>query len=116
MSEEVANPVELLFEVSQLDQRIARVIAQRRQQLGTIQDRSRQFDESKVAFEQATVNANAVRDRYDVEQKEIRADREKLKARRKALSTFNNHKVQQGALVEIERSERLISAREESLF
>jgi predicted nucleic acid-binding Zn-ribbon protein len=116
MSEEVANPVELLFEVSQLDQRIARVIAQRRQQLGTIQDRSRQFDESKVAFEHATVNANAVRDRYDLEQKEIRADREKLKARRKALSTFNNHKVQQGALVEIERSERLISAREESLF
>jgi predicted nucleic acid-binding Zn-ribbon protein len=116
MSEEVANPVELLFEVAQLDQRIARVVAQRRQQLGAIQDRTKEFDEAKVAFEQATVNANAVRDRYDFEQKEIRADREKLKARRKSLSTFNNHKVQQGALVEVERAERLIGAREESLF
>jgi hypothetical protein len=116
MSEEVANPVELLLEIAQLDQRIARVVAQRRQQIGAIQERTKQFEAAKVAFEQATTNANAVRDRYDLEQKEIRVDREKLKARRKALSTFNNHKVQQGALVEIERAERLISAREESLF
>jgi uncharacterized protein len=116
MGEELSNPVERLLEISLLDQRIARVVAQRRQQLATIQEKTKELEEAKKIVDEAILTANSVRDRYDLEQREIRAEREKLKARRKALSTFNNHKIQQSALLEIERNDRLIGVREESLF
>jgi predicted nucleic acid-binding Zn-ribbon protein len=116
MNNEEGNSLERLHKVAQLDQRIARVVAERRKQLSGLQELSRLLEEARVEFDEATKKADLVRQRYDQEQREIKVEREKLKGRRKALATFNNHKVQQSALVEIERNERIISAREESLF
>jgi predicted nucleic acid-binding Zn-ribbon protein len=108
--------LKVLNKIVALDQRIARIIGERKRQIQTLKDRTVFYEEAKAAHEKASEAASVVRERYDQEEKALKEERERLRGRRKAVSSFSNYKVQQSALQELERAERLLSVREESLF
>lgn len=112
----LGGSLKVLMQVVALDQRIARVVAERKRQIKLLKERTAFFDEAQKEYESAKSATQEVRDRYDKEEAGLKEEREKLKGRRKALATFSNYKVQQSALQELERAERLLAVREESLF
>lgn len=111
---EEKSVIDTLLKLSELDSSLARVLAEKSRQLNDIEVAKQKLDDLTLRFETVKGEFDTVRNSYNSEEKWIKEEKEKLKDRRKALSTFSNYKIQQNAQQEIQRAERLISAREDS--
>ncbi len=116
MSEDYRVTLLNLKELSALDAKIAGIKSQRKQLQNQIIEKQKLVDNAKHLAAQK-INAHRSK-RKDSEEKEsfLKAERNKLADRRKALQSLQNHKLIQAAEREIDATGRQLNAQEEVLL
>lgn len=116
MTEQNKTLLSRLIDLSKVDVSLARIKAEKRKLETELQGlhASMQKDENDRAQKQKLLDEKSTR--YSKEEKRLKEEWEKLAARRKALNSLANHKLQQSAEKEIEHASREIKASEETLL
>lgn len=116
MSETHATLLSNLVEISKIDSKLAQIAAERKKIETDLKERSVLI--RKLEGEQGTKGKTHLDKQtlYAKEERRIKNEREALIARRKALHTLNNYKLQQAAEKEIEASSKQLDQHEEILL
>lgn len=116
MSEQVAALIAKFRQISELDLKLAQALAEKNKLNQKIEDQQKLVnDQEQKCLE--TVNALQEKERHQVNQeKHIKAEREKLDQRRRALKTLNDYKLQEKAEKEIDHANRQLSVQEDQLI
>ena len=116
MTGDKANLLSNLIVISRLDSSLARMAAERKRIEAEIGAKQAALRRINAECESKTRAVEERRAQYLREEKGIKEESEKLVARRKALTTLSNYKLQEAAGREIEHAARHLSVREESLL
>ena len=108
--------LDMLRKLSLLDERLTRVLAERKGALEKLDVLKKRSKEARSRRDQSRSLYENLKLRYDAEEREIEAEQKGLESRRRALSTFSNYKVHQSASAEVERARKLLEARQDSLL
>lgn len=104
-----------LKELSEVDAALLRLLSERKKletQFRSLNDEIEKLKKDVVALQ---AKAKQSKFNYDLETKKVRDERDKLAARRRALATLGNYKLQQAAAKEIDAAETEVSAHEDTL-
>lgn len=110
------NLLSNLVLISQIDAAMARMAAERKRlenEAAALKAKLRSGEGDRQSREKALKDKKI---RLQREEKSLKEEQEKLIARRKALTTFSNYKLQQAAEREIEHASRQLRIREEALL
>ncbi len=117
MAEQNKNPLlGKLLELSKVDVALARIVAEKKKletDLLAAHASLKKEELAKIHKQKISDEKNAS---YTKEEKRLRDEWDKLSARRKALSSLNNYKLQESGEKEIEHASRQIKSQEESLL
>lgn len=105
-----------LIEVGKLDASLAHIFSEQELALKKYTTVKMQLNKKAVALSDKSSLLNEKKSKYETEERQIKEERDKLVARRKAISTFNDYKVQQTAQKEVEYASKQLDQREENLF
>jgi uncharacterized protein len=112
----IGDTLELMLKLSIIDEALVRILAEKKKCSADLETAKQQTVQALQHLEQVKQVVGKVKSKFEEEDSWIKIEREKIKSRRKAISTFSGYRVQQNALTEVERTEELISAREDSLL
>ena len=116
MTEKSPNLLRELFSLSSVDGSIAHIALERKKYERELEELKKSV---KANSDLLTAKKDALtkkKDQVTKEEKSIKEENEKLNARRNALSTLTNYKLQQGAEREIDHAAKLVEEREEALL
>ncbi len=112
----IASLLQTLTELGKIDGAVARILAEKKRTESSLQLQRQLLKKLQGEFDARSKVLEEKRGRYNKEEKFLKDEREKLIARRKALASQNNYKLQQAAEREIEHNSRVLNAREEALI
>jgi uncharacterized protein len=116
MSETSRNLIKIITELSSIDKALTTVERERKQIERELEEKKNVVKRAKELRESKKKQTEERKTRSNREERAIRDENDKLIARRKALSTLNNYKLQQAAEREIEGVAHQLSVREEGLL
>lgn len=105
-----------LIQLSKIDVALARIKAERKKLEADVLSLHGAIKKEEQERQGKSKTHDEKKGRYQKEEKRLRDESEKLVARRKALTTLNNYKLQQSAEKEIEHAARQITSQEEALL
>jgi len=116
MTEVKQNLLSALVLISKIDASLARLEAQRTSLESEITGHQAALKKAQLEQELKDKLLADKKARLQREEKSLKEEQEKLVARRKALTTFSNYKLQQAAEREIDHASRQLRVREEALL
>lgn len=108
--------LETLHSLGEVDASLARVRAEVITLRNELQEKRAELESKRAAKTDIETNLSTKREKFRQEERRLKEESQKLVDRRKALSSFNNYKVQQSAQKEIEQTAKQISQQEEKLL
>ncbi len=116
MPDESQTPLQKLVLLSKIDVAIAQIEAERKKSEAALTTKRTALKTLKDQLNAKQTVSDDRKSRCSKEEKSIKEEQDKLVARRKALASFGNYKVQQAAEKEIEQVSKGLSAREDQLL
>ena len=116
MTERSGAPLRQLIALGKIDNALAGILAEKKRLAEKLSRKTTELRQAENALGTRHRSYADRKSRFDKEESAIKEEREKLIARRKALASLNNYKVQQSAEKEIEHANRQLSVREEALL
>ncbi len=116
MTESKRTPLQNLIALGKVDISLAKILFEKKQLTEKFAKKTTELRQAENALAGKMRTYNERKARFDKEETAIREERDKLVARRKALASLNNYKVQQAAEKEIEHANRQLAVREDSLL
>jgi predicted nucleic acid-binding Zn-ribbon protein len=116
MPEDSQTPLQKLVLLSKIDVALAQIDAERKKSELTLAAKRTTLKTLKDQLTAKKAVSDDRKSKYNKEEKAIKEEQDKLVARRKALASFGNYKVQQAAEKEIEQVGKMLSAREDQLL
>lgn len=113
---ETRTPLRNLIALGKIDHSTARILADKKHLSDKLNKNTAELRQAQANLASRMRVYNERKARFDREEQAIREEREKLVARRKALASLNNYKVQQAAEREIEHANRQLATREEAML
>ena len=110
------NLITQLLKISKIDASLASIKAERKKLEDGIASTLAAIKKDDIERQSKTKIHDDKKARYQKEEKRIRDERDKLIARRKALTSLGNYKLQQAAEKEIDHASRQIGTQEEGLY
>lgn len=116
MSTSQPGLLKILISLAKIDKSLAQILAERKQMQDSISASLLQLKNGEADFSNRSRLLNDKKSMYQKEEKKLKEEREKLVARRKALSTLSNYKLQQAAEREIDAASKQLDAHEENML
>lgn len=116
MTENTRTPLQNLIALGKVDIALAKILSEKKQLTEKFAKKTTELRQAENALAGKMRTYNERKSRFDKEEGAIKEERDKLIARRKALASLNNYKVQQAAEKEIEHANRQLAVREEALL
>jgi predicted nucleic acid-binding Zn-ribbon protein len=111
-----AGVLDKLRQLAEIDSSKGRILAEKERSTREIAQKKDIAKKLYLESEDAKKTLDSLKAQYDEENEWVKSEREKIKGRKKSLSTFTNFKVQQDIQKEINRVEKLVDVREESIL
>lgn len=103
-------------ELSEVDTAILRIVSERKKLQKEFESLNTQIEALRKEVASLQLRSAEVKSTYEKETKKVKYERETLAARRRALATLGNYKLQQAAAKEIDTAEHALSAHEDTLL
>ncbi len=116
MNNDQTTVLSKLIIISKIDGALARLRAERKKLEADLVSQTNLIKKTKSEHDIKAKDVAEKKQRNQREEKNLKEEQEKLVARRKALNTLGNYKLQQAAEKEIDHANRQLSVREESLI
>jgi len=116
MPESHAQLLTSLVQLSKIDTKLLQILAERKKLENSLAEKAALIKKLQAEKVQKTKFHTEKQTLYNKEEKRIKEERESLVARRKALHTLNNYKLQQAAEREIDTSSKMLDQHEDLLF
>lgn len=116
MTDEKGRSIQLLKALSEVDNSLARIRAERKKFEGELQELSKGVSTLETEVKNKQRESSELKRKYEREEKFLQAEREKLIGRRKSVGSLGDYKVQQAASREIESVSKQLDLQEDTLL